>query len=154
MNDAGEDLSIDLWEIDDDGAAPVAADAAAKAPEEEKPVYPTLNAFVADHLSPLIRRRLNGSARTWCPAWWRHAEAISRLDAVWRAWEHLRQDPLLGMSTWWLYHCDPHLTVLMDADNGPLAACTTKNGHTDRPFPPLPLETPDPKVWAGSPFKK
>ena len=146
-----DDLSIDLWEIDD-GAAPVPSGAQPAQGDGEEPVYPNLGAFVTDHLGPLIRRRFNGSTRTWCPAWWKHAEAISRLDAVWRAWEHLRQDPLLGMSTWWLYHCDPHLSVLMDADNGPLAACSPKNGHTDRPFPPLPLEPSDPQMWAGTPF--
>lgn len=146
MND-----DIDLWEIDELGATPVTADTSDST--AEGPSYAHLGEFVEQYLAPLLRRRLNGSARTWCPRWWEHEEAISRLDAMWRAWEHLRQDPLLGMSTWWLYHCDPHMAVLCDADNGPFSACSPKNGHAQRPFDPLPMEPPPDDLWAGTPFE-
>ncbi|MFF5934589.1 DUF4913 domain-containing protein [Streptomyces sp. NPDC012508] len=103
-------------------------------------------AFVSEYLSPTIRRRVNGSSATWCPRWWEHPEAGARLTALWLAWEHLRHDPALGMSTWWLHHADPHLRVLMDTDLGPFAACSPKvGGHTAYPFDPLPLETYDPQ---------
>ena len=41
-----------------------------------------------------------------------------RLEALWRAWEHLRLDPATGMSVWWRDHADHHMRVLM-ADDGP-----------------------------------
>ena len=67
------------------------------------------------------RRNLSGNALTWCPERWRHAEAIARLEAPWRAWEHLRLDPALGMSVWLRDHADHHMAVLLGAD-GPLKA--------------------------------
>jgi len=45
---------------------------------------------------------------------------LQRLEALWRAWEHLRQDPALGMSVWWRDHADPHMAALLDPD-GPFA---------------------------------
>ncbi|WP_329615734.1 DUF4913 domain-containing protein [Streptomyces brevispora] len=133
----------ELWE--DTGEADGEAD-------DEGPVFASLDEFVTDHLAQLIRRRINGTTLTWCPAWWKHAEAISRLDAVWRAWEHLRLDENLGMSTWWLYHCDPHLNALLDADTGPFSACSPTDGHTAYPHPPLPLDPSDPAMWTGTAF--
>jgi hypothetical protein len=32
----------------------------------------------------------------WCARWWEHAEAISRLEAPWKVFETLRQDPGTG----------------------------------------------------------
>ncbi|WP_431679089.1 DUF4913 domain-containing protein [Kitasatospora sp. KL5] len=122
------------------------------APGAEEPVFASLDAFVTELFAPMISRKLNGTTTTWCPSWWEHAEAISRLNALWRAWEYLRLDPALGMSTWWLHHADPHLGVLLDADNGPFAACSPTGGHTSRPLPPLPLEPSDPLMWVGTGF--
>lgn len=120
--------------------------------DDEEPVFPDLDAFVSEHLSQLIRRRVNGTSLTWCPGWWKHPEAISRLDALWRAWEHLRLDPALGMSQWWLYHADPHLAALMDPDTGPFAACSPTEGHTGYPLGPLPVDPSDPAMWLGTAF--
>lgn len=100
--------------------------------------------FVSDYLAQMVRRRLNGSSATWCPRWWEHPEAGARLSALWLAWEHLRHDPALGMSTWWLHHADPHLRVLLDPDMGPFASCSPKDGHTAYPFDPLPVDPYDP----------
>ena len=36
-----------------------------------------------------------------------------RLEALWRAFEHLRRDPALGMSVWLRDHADHHLPILM-----------------------------------------
>lgn len=52
--------------------------------------FPNVEVFVREHLAQLYRRNLDGRHRTWCPEWWRHAEAITRLEGLWRAWEHLR----------------------------------------------------------------
>ena len=63
-----------------------------------------------------------GHDRVWCPQWWRHAEAVARLEALWRAWEHLRQDAATGLSVWFRDHADHHMTILLDAD-GPFKGC-------------------------------
>ncbi|MFH8350212.1 DUF4913 domain-containing protein [Streptomyces sp. NPDC018045] len=114
-------------------------------------VFPTVADFVADFLAPTVRRNLRRPTVTWCPAWWRHPEAVTRLTALWRAWEHLRHDPALGMSVWWLHHADPHLRVLMDKDAGPLSACTPE-GHRAYAHGPLPVETPDAALWLSPAF--
>ena len=61
--------------------------------------------------------------RRWCAKWWLHAEAVSRIEAIWRAWEALRLDGTLGPSVWWRDHADYHLAVLTAAD-GPFARCS------------------------------
>ncbi|MDJ0344239.1 DUF4913 domain-containing protein [Streptomyces sp. H10-C2] len=116
-----------------------------------KPVFQSLDEFVTEYLAQVIRRQLNGSTQTWCPAWWKHPEAISRLSALWRAWENLQLEPALGMSVWWLQHCDPHLRALMHPDTGPLASCSPE-GHSDYAYKPLPLEKSDPALWLSPSF--
>lgn len=103
--------------------------------------YPTLDAFVRDLLAPTYRRHIDGRNRSWCPQWWRHAEAIARLEALWRSWEHLRLDPATGTSVWLRDHADHHMNVLLDADAGPFKYCTPDRGHTSR-LDPLPLVEP------------
>lgn len=103
--------------------------------------FATLDQFVQDQLVQLYRRSLEGRSRIWCPQWWRHAEAIARLEGLWRSWEHLRLDPALGMSTWLRDHADPHMAVLTDPD-GPLKGCSSDKGHSARPLPPFPTDPP------------
>ena len=111
-------------------------------------IYPDLESWVRDHLAQVVRRRLGGHL-TWCPEWHRHAEAIIRLMAMWQEWESAVADG--GMSNWWLYHCDPHMAVLMSRDNGPFMACTEKE---HRPLNALPLSPADPEAWKGTPFAR
>ena len=110
-------------------------------PVEEPPelYYPDLVAFVSQQLIPMYRRPLGGQAVTWCPEWWRHAEAIARLDALWRAWEHLRLDAATGASVWFRDHADHHMAVLLSAD-GPFKGCKP-DGHAER-LPAFPLTDP------------
>lgn len=117
--------------------------AAAEAP---KPVYADLETWLRKHLAQVIRRRFGGSL-TWCSEWYRHAEAVSRLNAMWQEWEKAVVEST--MSNWWLYHGDPHLNVLMSKDNGPFMAC--KPGE-HRALEPLPLADSDPSLWLGSAF--
>jgi hypothetical protein len=105
---------------------------------ENELFYPHVAAFVQDRLVHLYIRRL-GQSYVWCPEWFRHAEALSRLDAIWRAWEHLRLDPATGMSVWWRDHADPHMMALLSPD-GPFASC--RGQHTEYPTPPLPVVDP------------
>jgi hypothetical protein len=100
--------------------------------------FPHLGAFVADWLVEAYARKL-GHAYVWCPEWYQHLEAMSRLDALWRAWEALRHDGDLGMSVWWRDHADHHMRQLLDPD-GPFSGC--RREHTEYPVPALPLIDP------------
>ncbi|MET9557152.1 DUF4913 domain-containing protein [Streptomyces sp. NPDC006645] len=96
--------------------------------------YGNVNEFVTDRFIYFVHRPTAGSGRVWCAEWYRHAEALSRLDSVWRAWEALRWDAGMGMSHWWLHHADPHLRALLDPITGPFADCS--EGHQNaRPLP-------------------
>jgi len=113
--------------------------AAAHADRPPQPYYPTVQQFVQSWLLPIYRRSVRGPDKVWCPRWWEHGEAISRLDALWRAWETLRLDPGTGLSVWWRDHADHHLTILLGAD-GPFRGC--EDGHSARPLEQLPHQPP------------
>jgi hypothetical protein len=55
--------------------------------------------------------------------WVEHAEAVLRLEALWRSWETLRLDPNLGMATWLTNFLDPQLAALT-APQGTFAKCS------------------------------
>jgi Domain of unknown function (DUF4913) len=119
------------------GSGPAAgADSAA-------PYCSSLEDWVATVFCPTFVRRSTPTFR-WCSQWWRHSEAISRLEALWRTWEALRLDPLFGMATWYRDHLDHQLAALTAAA-GPFADCDPL-----RHFPPeserLP-HTPAPAGW-------
>ena len=126
-----------LTALDPAGAA--ASPGSADSPESDGPVYSDVGAFVNDYLAHVVERQVSKGAQAgvyWCPQWWAHPEALSRLYALWRAWETLRiADPDTGMSTWWRDHLDPHLTALT-AGHGPFTRCAP-----DRHYDPVPLPT-------------
>jgi hypothetical protein len=101
--------------------------------------YVTLEEWVHEWLFPVYRRSVLGHERVWCPQWWRHAEAVARLESLWRAWEHLRQDAATGLSVWFRDHADHHMTILLDAD-GPFKGCD--GHHSDHPVEELPHDPP------------
>lgn len=111
-------------------------------------VYPDVGEWVTRWLSPLLRRELTDS-QLWCAHWFRHAEAIDRLEGAWRAWEHLRRpveaggDEWLGTSTWWSDHGDPCLDRLL-ALNGPFRHCS--KGHSED-LAPLPCAEVPPGLF-------
>lgn len=110
-------------------------------PDEPGLVYANVVAFVEDYLSVVYRRQVTDLSDTvWCPQWWRHDEAVIRLEALWRAWEHLRQDGATGMSVWFLDHADRHMARLLDP-RGPFKFCSVRGGHKDM-LEPLPLQPP------------
>lgn len=100
--------------------------------------YPNVAEFVSDRFIYLVSKPTPESGRVWCAEWYRHAEALSRLDSLWRAWETLRWDGMLGISSWWTHHVDPHMRALTDPLTGPFARCA--DGH--RAHEPLPILTP------------
>jgi hypothetical protein len=93
-----------------------------------QPVYGSVEDWVNSHFLPMFRRPLGGEYR-WCAEWWRHAEAITRLTALWHAWEALRLQPGTGMATWLRDHLDHQLPVLLGR-SGPFAMCS-EDEHID-----------------------
>ena len=103
--------------------------------------YPTVEAWVSDYLAPNYPRDVTepGSHHHWCREWWKHSEALDRLDALWRAWETLRRDPTIGPATWWTTYADPTMTTLMSPD-GPFSRCRrSEHARPDTLVPPLPV---------------
>ena len=76
------------------------------------------------------------------PRWWMHPEAVARLDALWRTWEHFRNDGATGMSVWWRDHADHHMSVLLSSA-GPFS----KTSGTTEPGDPLPYTAPPPGLF-------
>lgn len=111
--------------------------------EEPELIYGSVAQWVHEFLIPVYRRVLsaNGSNSTWCPSWWMHAEAVIRLEALWRAWEHLRLDGKTGMSVFMKDHLDHHMAVLTDT-KGPFDGCTLDRGHDGEALKPFPIVTP------------
>lgn len=118
---------------------------------EPKLFYPDPLAFFRGTLGPsYVREVNNGSEFVWCSHWYKHPEALVRVEAMWRAWEYLRLDGALGASTWWINHADPHMSMLM-APNGPFKKCVY-DGHVARTKPEqlsLPHVDPDETLYPG-----
>jgi hypothetical protein len=116
-----------------------------KSAEPEAAAQPTLvfgsvDEFVRMKLLPGYSRPVgpsNRQQRRWSAQWWKNAEAVSRLEALWRSWEHLRLDGATGSSVWWRDHLDYHMGILMAAD-GPFA----DSGDTNQDNGELPYEEP------------
>ncbi|MEV2219780.1 MULTISPECIES: DUF4913 domain-containing protein [Nocardia] len=109
--------------------------------QQQPMIYSNVVDFVENYLGLVYRRQVTDISETvWCPEWWKHAEAVARLDALWRAWEHYRLEPSTGLSIWFLDHADPHMTKLFDP-RGPFKYCSVRNGHKDM-LSPLPLKSP------------
>ena len=116
--------------------------AEAEASAEDAPVlyYGSVDEFVREFVCPIFRRNVGEEGRAdyrWSARWWESAEAITRLEAMWRSWEHLRMDASTGTSVWLRDHADHHLGVLM-SPTGPWALSKDTAG----PDEPLPYEPP------------
>jgi hypothetical protein len=101
--------------------------------------YGSADEFMREHLRHMYARRVGPGNATfrWAADWWSYPEALSRIDALWRAWEHLRQDGAVGISRWWTEHADHHMPILMNPD-GPFA----KSEDSNKPGEPLPYTSP------------
>ncbi len=120
--------------------APQPPAAAGVGPGEQEPTAPffgSLLEFVVEHFGPVYARNTSPTVR-WCASWWDHAEAIYRLEALWRTWELYRLEPRLGIASWLRDYLDPQLRELTSA-TGPFASCTE-----DRHSPVKALRTNQP----------
>lgn len=109
------------------------------------PMYKTLEEWVTAWLAPMITVEV-GSGIRWCAEWWRHEQAVARLESLWREWEVARISD--EMSAWWRDHADPHLDALVDAPRSPFRQCSGQpGGHRDA-LKPLPVEPAEPG-WFG-----
>lgn len=141
-DDAGAALAgeADPYDTDTDlGTAPV--DDPAKAVEPTL-YFGSVDEFLREYLRIVYRRPINGRNRVWAARWWDYPEAVIRLEALWRAWEHLRLDPTTGMSVWWRDHADHHMAVLMDPDGPFAAAKADADENVARRGEPLPYQAP------------
>lgn len=116
------------------------------APGEGTLYYGSVDEFVREYLRHIYKRRIDGRNKVWAAKWWQYDEAIIRLEALWRAWEHLRQDPATGISIWLRDHADHHMNILLDPD-GPFSGATTDE-NTNRRGEPLPYEAPPAGLFA------
>ncbi|WP_298461169.1 DUF4913 domain-containing protein [uncultured Cellulomonas sp.] len=118
-----------------DGRDPWGADAgdntdeASAGAQERTPVYEDVVTWVEQMMLPHYRRPLNSDTR-WCAYWWQHTEAVARLEACWRAWEHLRYEGPTGIAVWFRDYFDPMMGQLTGRE-GPFHACRTdsRGGH-------------------------
>jgi hypothetical protein len=119
--------------------------------DDETPVEPeptlfhgSADEFVRERLRFMYSRRVGGgnASYRWAARWWEYPEALARIDALWRSWEHLRLDPATGSSVWWRDHADHHMPILMSPD-GPFAKSEDSNKQGD----PLPYEAPPEELF-------
>ena len=102
--------------------------------------YGSVDEFVRERLIHMYKRKVgpqNDGRFRWAADWWNYPEAIARLEALWRAWEHLRLDAATGSSIWWIEHADHHMPILLDPE-GPFTKSVDRNNHGE----PLPYTAP------------
>jgi len=122
------DLEATLTQVANDLAdlagavAPTAGDRGEGVDDVPDLAYPSLNAWVEDYFTVVFARPVGGEVR-WCSQWREHAEALTRLEALWRAWETLRLDSNIGIAMWLTNYLDPQLAALTNRA-GTFAQCT------------------------------
>ncbi len=109
-------------------------------------LFPSAGDFAQQWLLGHVERRASttgGSEPAWCRTWWRHPEAVLRVEVLWRSFEAARTDPFNGMATWVLNSLDPQVAMLTSA-RGPLARCTIERcaGPVELPADPIPDDHP------------
>lgn len=126
-------------DYDDDGQGELEPDPEADEPEQ-KNRFQNVYEFVENHFRYIYARKLDlKNDRRWCPRWFEHPEAVSRLEAVWRAWESAGNDPGAGVSNWYRDHADYHMAVLLDP-TGPFEGCSVRGHKPDLAPQPLPVD--------------
>jgi hypothetical protein len=117
--------------------------------EDRAAYFANAREWVEQHFAVTFVRPLGGEWR-WCARWDQHPEACSRLEALWRTWEHHRTDPVTGIATWYREHLDHHLPILL-GNRGPFASCTPTRHEPPRPLPVAPATGLQPASSARDP---
>ncbi|MEO3750784.1 DUF4913 domain-containing protein [Streptomyces sp. B6B3] len=101
-----------------------------------------LSAWVQHLLLPVYGKEIS-TTRPWCDRWQEHPEAVSRLHALWLAWQQLTdaEAGLSGPSVWHRDHLD-HALAQLRAPDGPFAACTTSASRPQHRLLPTPSAQP------------
>lgn len=92
--------------------------------EEVKLWYPNVDRFLHEFMLPSWRH----TGGRWCRKWFLHAEAVSRLDALWRSYEAMRVGDPTGMAVWWRDFADPLMSSLT-SESGTFAGCDASMGE-------------------------
>lgn len=130
-------------EADNESYATTVTDDLEQAAADEHPMlYDNSAEWLQGYLLPMWRR---GPEAKWCRKWWLHAEAYSRIEALWRAWEALRYEGPLGIATWFLNYCDPLMRELT-SPSGPFRKCHPLTGEHDE-LPAWTVEPPPPGIF-------
>lgn len=97
--------------------------------------------WVRENLATVLERDIPTSkSPNWCRQWWRHPEAIARLEATRRCWlDASAQNANLSV---FFQHLDHHLAVLTD-ERGPFSRCRDGQ-HTPDPMKDRVLGQDDP----------
>lgn len=101
-------------------------------PAEEPPAlrFASLPLFVTYYVLPnWVHRMGEAYGGSWCSRWWEHPEAVTRLEAVWEAFEVMRLQPPPSLSTWLRDHFDPHMRALT-LPYGPFYRCAAEDHRT------------------------
>lgn len=85
-------------------------------PEPPQPRFATVDLFVEQFVLPNWVHRYVDKHVRWCETWWEHAEAITRFEAMWEAFEVMRTQPAPSYSTWIRDHFDVHMRSLTDPE--------------------------------------
>lgn len=95
-------------------------------PEEIELYYKNVDEFVHIFLLPSWRHPLVNAR--WCQHWYKHGEALSRLDALWRSYEAMRVGDPTGMAVWWRDFADPTMAALT-RESGTFDSCNADTGE-------------------------
>ncbi|BCY10986.1 DUF4913 domain-containing protein [Actinoplanes sp. L3-i22] len=123
--------------------------AAAGTDEGQDPIYPNVEEWVNTYLLPTFPRPYGAVGMTrwyWCRSWWAHDEAVTRMMALWYAWENARLE-MTGM-VGWLQLLDHNLPILCGED-GPFRACSAGKGERGvrHELPPIAETETAPADW-------
>lgn len=114
----------------DSSAADDALPPVEEAGQELRPLcYESVDSWVEGWLQPFWRRRQG----RWCRQWWAHAEALSRLSALWQTWELTRWESGRDMAIFYRDYVDRTMYELT-AQNGTFEKCDWRK-HQHEPLP-------------------
>ena len=107
-----------------------------------------LHAWVDDHIALWAQRKTpqtGGPGVRWCGSWFEHPEAITRLEALRRAWKEFVVQPGAAMVVYYRDYFDPMMDRLT-GEYGPFHACSVATHSARGTF-----LTNDPRVWRSHP---